>query len=79
MITYRSLLTLEFLGDCWRYCFYFFSLREDSGQHKHVIAVGCFSIAVHSFVDFNLQVTANAQIFLALAAIATLERNKSAE
>jgi O-antigen ligase len=41
--------------------------------------IGCFSIAVHSFVDFNLQVTANAQIFLALAAIATLERNKSAE
>jgi O-antigen ligase len=41
--------------------------------------IGCFSIAVHSFVDFNLQVTANAQIFLALAAIATLERNNSAD
>jgi O-antigen ligase len=41
--------------------------------------IGCFSIVVHSFVDFNLQVTANAQIFLALTAIATLERNKSAE
>ncbi|MBI1765988.1 MAG: O-antigen ligase family protein [Acidobacteria bacterium] len=37
---------------------------------------GCFAIAVHSFVDFNLQVTANAQSFLALCALATtpLER-----
>ena len=32
---------------------------------------GCFGIAVHSFVDFNLQVTTNAQLFLALAALAT--------
>jgi O-antigen ligase len=32
---------------------------------------GCFGIAVHSFVEFNLQVTANAQLFLALAALAT--------
>ena len=32
---------------------------------------GCFGIAVHSFVEFNLQVTNNAQIFLALAVLAT--------
>ena len=32
---------------------------------------GCFGIAVHSFVEFNLQVTTNAQLFLALAAVAT--------
>lgn len=32
---------------------------------------GCFGIAVHSFVEFNLQVTTNAQLFLALAALAT--------
>ena len=32
---------------------------------------GCLAIAVHSFVDFNLQVTANAQLFLALAALTT--------
>lgn len=32
---------------------------------------GCFGIAVHSFVEFNLQVTINAQLFLALAALAT--------
>ncbi len=34
---------------------------------------GCFGIAVHSFVDFNLQVTNNAQLFLALAALATTQ------
>lgn len=32
---------------------------------------GCFAIAIHSFVDFNLQVTANAQLFLALLALTT--------
>jgi O-antigen ligase len=37
---------------------------------------GCFAIAVHSFVEFNLQVTSNAQLFLALAALATTERKK---
>jgi len=37
---------------------------------------GCFAIAVHSFVDFNLQVTANAQLFLALAALATPARSE---
>ena len=37
---------------------------------------GCFAIAVHSFVDFNLQITSNAQLFLALAALGTPERKK---
>jgi O-antigen ligase len=32
---------------------------------------GCFAIAIHSFVEFNLQITANAQLFLALAVLAT--------
>jgi O-antigen ligase len=32
---------------------------------------GCFAIAVHSFVEFNLQITSNAQLFLALAVLAT--------
>ena len=32
---------------------------------------GCFAIAVHSFVEFNLQITSNAQLFLALCALAT--------
>lgn len=35
---------------------------------------GCFAIAVHSFVEFNLQITANAQLFLALAALAVPAR-----
>ena len=38
---------------------------------------GCFAIAVHSFVDFNLQITSNAQLFLALAALATPDRERS--
>jgi O-antigen ligase len=32
---------------------------------------GCFAIAIHSFVEFNLQITSNAQLFLALAVLAT--------
>jgi O-antigen ligase len=39
---------------------------------------GCFAIAVHSFVDFNLQVTVNAQLFLALCALATAEKRSKA-
>jgi O-antigen ligase len=38
---------------------------------------GCFAIVIHSFVDFNLQITANAQLFLALAALATPERQRT--
>lgn len=38
---------------------------------------GCFAIAVHSFVDFNLQVTANAQLFLALCALATTPKDRA--
>ncbi|MGH6629105.1 MAG: O-antigen ligase family protein, partial [Burkholderiales bacterium] len=37
---------------------------------------GCFAIAVHSFVEFNLQITSNAQLFLALCALATPSRRK---
>jgi O-antigen ligase len=37
---------------------------------------GCFAIAIHSFVDFNLQITANAQLFLALAALATQQKTE---
>ena len=39
---------------------------------------GCFAIAIHSFVEFNLQITSNAQLFLALAALATPERSQGA-
>jgi O-antigen ligase len=37
---------------------------------------GCFAIAIHSFVEFNLQITSNAQMFLALAALATPGRSE---
>ncbi len=50
-------------------------------RHRAIVLgalTGCFAIAVHSFVDFNLQVTANAQLFLALASLATSERRKGA-
>lgn len=40
---------------------------------------GCFAIAVHSFVDFNLQITANAQLFLALAVLTTSGREADPE
>jgi hypothetical protein len=40
---------------------------------------GCFAIAVHSFVEFNLQITSNAQLFLSLAALATTGRHKQRE
>lgn len=46
-------------------------------QHRAVVIgslTGCFALLVHSFVDFNLQVTANAQLFLALAVLATTSR-----
>jgi len=36
---------------------------------------GCFAIAVHSFVEFNLQVTSNSQLFLALVVLATEKSN----
>lgn len=49
-------------------------------RKRRAIALGaltsCFAIVIHSFVDFNLQITANAQLFLALAALATPYRQK---
>ncbi|HKQ78062.1 MAG TPA: O-antigen ligase family protein [Blastocatellia bacterium] len=40
---------------------------------------GCFAIAVHSVVEFNLQVTSNAQLFLALAAMATSKQKNHSD
>jgi O-antigen ligase len=40
---------------------------------------GCFAIAVHSFVEFNLQITSNAQLFLALAALATSKQENHSD
>jgi O-antigen ligase len=53
-----------------------FAAAQTRDRRRRAIVVGalasCFAIAVHSVVDFNLQVTANAQLFLALAALATI-------
>jgi len=35
---------------------------------------GCFAVLVHSAFDFTLHTTANALLFLVLAAMATLDR-----
>ncbi|MEP7273787.1 MAG: O-antigen ligase family protein [Acidobacteriota bacterium] len=57
-------------------------LRASQAQDRQRRAIalgaltGCFAIVIHSFVDFNLQITANAQLFLALAALATPSRER---
>jgi O-antigen ligase len=55
-----------------------FKNAQTRDRHHRAITVGaltgCFAIVVHSFVDFNLQVTSNAQLFLALCALATTRR-----
>jgi len=57
-----------------------FSAAQTHNKEKRAIAIGaltgCFAIAVHSFVEFNLQITSNAQLFLALAALATPGRSR---
>jgi len=60
-----------------------FSAAQTQNREKRAITLGalagCFAIAVHSFVEFNLQITSNAQLFLALAALATPGRNHHEE
>jgi O-antigen ligase len=55
-----------------------FRSAQTRDRHHRAITIGaltgCFAIVVHSFVDFNLQVTSNAQLFLALCALATTPR-----
>jgi O-antigen ligase len=56
--------------------------RTRDRQHRAIVIgalTGCFAIVIHSLVDFNLQVTANAQMFLALSALATTERSELEE
>lgn len=60
-----------------------FSTLQTHNRQKRAVVMGalagCFAIAVHSFVEFNLQITSNAQLFLALAALATTGRRKQRE
>lgn len=70
-----GLLACAFLYLLFRYGLKAMNTRDQ--QHRAVVIgalTGCFALLVHSFVDFNLQVTANAQLFLALAILATTPR-----
>ncbi|HKR59088.1 MAG TPA: O-antigen ligase family protein [Pyrinomonadaceae bacterium] len=53
-----------------------FARRESSDEYRSGIALGalagCFAVLVHSFFDFTLHTTANALLFLTLAALATM-------
>lgn len=46
---------------------------HDNTQSSFALAafIGCFGLLVHGFVDFNLQIPANAAFFFALAALTT--------
>lgn len=53
-----------------------FSRRESRDDFRRGVATGalagCFAVLVHSFFDFTLHTTANALLFLVLAALATI-------
>lgn len=55
---------------------YGFARRESSDDYRGGVALGalagCFAVLVHSFFDFTLHTTANALLFLVLAALATM-------
>ena len=54
-----------------------FARRETRDTFRQGVAIGalagCFGVLVHSFFDFTLHTTANALLFLILAALATLD------
>jgi len=54
-----------------------FARRETDDKFRRGVATGalagCFAVLVHSFFDFTLHTTANALLFLILAALATLD------
>ena len=53
-----------------------FARRESRDEYRSGVALGalagCFAVLVHSFFDFTLHTTANALLFLTLAALATM-------
>ncbi len=55
---------------------YGFARRESSDDYRSGVALGalagCFAVLVHSFFDFTLHTTANALLFLVMAALATM-------
>jgi len=54
-----------------------FTRRETDDKFRRGVATGalagCFAVLIHSFFDFTLHTTANALLFLILAALATLD------
>jgi len=55
---------------------YGFARRESTDDYRSGVALGalagCFAVLVHSFFDFTLHTTANALLFLVMAALATI-------
>lgn len=53
-----------------------FARRESTDEYRSGVALGalagCFAVLVHSFFDFTLHTTANALLFLVMAALATM-------
>ena len=68
-----AVMGLFFLGSLFRMGF---ARRESRDDFRRGVATGalagCFAVLVHSFFDFTLHTTANALLFLVLAALATM-------
>jgi len=68
-----ALLSLFFVVNLFRMGF---SRRDSRDDFRRGVATGamagCFAVLVHSFFDFTLHTTANALLFLMLAALATM-------
>ncbi|HSS20814.1 MAG TPA: O-antigen ligase family protein [Pyrinomonadaceae bacterium] len=68
-----ALLGLFFLVNLFRMGFARRDSRDDFRRGVATAAMaGCFAVMVHSFFDFTLHTTANALLFLVLAALATM-------
>lgn len=52
-------------------------LKRERGCIQLGAAIGCAGLLVHSFVDFNLHIPANAAWFVFLAAVATIDGNQT--
>src|SRR4030095_13069848 len=68
-----ALIALFFVVNLFRMGFMRRDSRDDFRRGVATAAMaGCFAVMVHSFFDFTLHTTANALLFLVLAALATM-------
>jgi O-antigen ligase len=68
-----ALLALAFVVILFSRAFYRMRTRDPFRRGVALASLGgCFAVLVHSFFDFTLHTTANALLFLVLAALATL-------